>query len=237
MIVFSTPSTLNVNVSSFVGAVSKVILYVTVAPSSSPLISDVNVAFVVSIVSVIVVLAVVSLFTISKPPPLVPETVTSIVISSSLYTSGSGVIFATTLPVVDPAEILIIAPLLKVIVISANAGVERLAVYVIELSSSVICAVALNVIVTSVSPAPSPGVPSPGVPSLSGIFESNPSNCVSSLLLPPNIFTSSVSLKLIGLKVEVSPSAPPAAAASSTLVKEPKSSIITPFVSSGFIDD
>ena len=51
MIVFSTPSTLNVNVSFVVGALSSVIVYVTVAPSSSPVISDVNVAFVLSIES------------------------------------------------------------------------------------------------------------------------------------------------------------------------------------------
>ena len=54
MIVFSTPSTLNVNVSFVVGALSSVIVYVTVAPSSSPIISDVNVAFVLSVVSSIV---------------------------------------------------------------------------------------------------------------------------------------------------------------------------------------
>ena len=46
MIFWSTPFTLNVNVSFVSGATSSVIVYVTTAPSSSPVIADVNVAFV-----------------------------------------------------------------------------------------------------------------------------------------------------------------------------------------------
>ena len=54
MIFWSTPFTLNVNVSFVSGATSSVIVYVTTAPSSSPVIADVNVAFVLLVVSAIV---------------------------------------------------------------------------------------------------------------------------------------------------------------------------------------
>ena len=70
----ATPSTLNVNVSFAVGAVSNVTVYVTVALFSVPTIADVNIAFVLSIVSVTITVPVAELSTLANPPPVVEDT-------------------------------------------------------------------------------------------------------------------------------------------------------------------
>ena len=111
-----------------VTGLSSVTVY-TIVPLSSVIADAVSVNVVVSILSTItVVLGSTGISTLSKPPPEVEDIVALSVSSASLYTSLSGWIAKSTLPVRLPAGIVITAPFERFIVISEVVGLFSVAV-------------------------------------------------------------------------------------------------------------